>query len=197
MSLWPGLGGPSKIEPAPSALSRRAVIALWKGTGTFSSMAATRNAFNDDPHPDAVEQIIFDAIEHTHLRTASGADPMKLGEEIRQELSDLGSRDMLDRDRAHRSCALLGVVLAEGLCTGVDHPEAEAYIYERLDDFHATVACTMSLVPELGRETLAASMRKMLHAAASTSTNDFADGEYFGDLFLAAANAVVLSITVE
>ena len=160
-------------------------------------MTTTPNTFSDDPHPDVVEQIIFEAIEHTRLRTANGANPVKLIDEIRQELWDLGSRDMSDRERARRSCALLGVVLAEGLGTEVDDPEVEAYIHDRLDDFHATVACTMSLVLELGREALAASMRRMLAAAASTSTDDFADGEYFGDLFLATANAVVLSVPID
>ncbi len=63
------------------------------------------------------------------------------------------------------------------------------------DDLIATVSATVSLLPELGRETVAAAMRRMLTEAAAAMRANPCDGVYASELFLATANAVALAAT--
>lgn len=159
-------------------------------------MHTTNPPFNGSLHPSDVSSDIFEAVDRTRLRLGGGLDPMKLLAEIQTEVTHLASsRDTPDAGFAKRACSLLGVALAEGVGAADDNTEAEVYYEDLLDDFHATVASTVSLLSELGSETLTTSMRRLLAQAAAASLDPLYADDYVSDLFLASAYAVGLAAT--
>jgi hypothetical protein len=143
-----------------------------------------------------VVETFSDAVERTRLRLREGLHPSDLLGEIRAELKRLASgAGMPDAAFALRACALLGTAVGDNVGTTDDHAEVDDYIDEHVEDLIGTVVPLVSLVPELGRENMAASMRRLLTDASAVSEEDLADGEYFGDLFLATADAIALVVT--
>lgn len=93
---------------------------------------------------------------------------------------------------ARRLCETLGYTLARTMNFDADATLASTAINDTVDDFDATIAAL--LTGEVGTSAeLVAGMRRLLKSAAQESWDGVAAGEHFGDLFLAAADAVVVA----
>lgn len=172
------------------------MIAARKELGTLDLMATTQTTRNGNLNPKDVTNAFLEAVDDTHRRLDEGLDATELHAELGAELTRLASHpDAPDRTFALRACALLGVALADGVGTGLDASDVDRYYDDMFDDLIATVSATVSLLPELGRGTVAAAMRRMLTQAAAAMREDPWDRDYASELFLATANAVALAAT--
>ena len=143
--------------------------------------------------PRDVADTFVEGIDRTRARLRHGLDRAELLKEIRTELKELASPTAtLDTAFGLRACALLSAAVAESIGTRANDPELDRYIEECAEDLDATVSSLISLLPEIGRAKVVASMRRLFLAASAASAQDLADGEYFGDLFLATADAMAL-----
>jgi hypothetical protein len=159
-------------------------------------MKTTNPSTNTNLDPGEVVETFGDAVERTRLRLREGLHPSDLLGEIRAELKRLASgAGMPDAAFALRACALLGTAVGDDIGTTDDDSEVDDYIDEHVEDLLGTVSSLVSLLNEFGRDNVAASMRRLFTGVADLSVEDLADGDYFGDLFLATADAIALVVS--
>lgn len=191
-----------QVSPSWSTLPARLMkgpvdaIARRSGSGTLTAMTfiqitdATDFARIDGPHwPVTSVQRTLARFDDGSLTQADAATWLAV------ELSELATAatGQITRSLAQRACEALGYTLA---CTfasgaGTDEAEDDAYLNEVIDDLDATIEMCLAGKPTVAEMTVG--VRRLVHDAATCTAEGIAEGEQFGDLFIAAAEAAAIA----